>query len=423
MIKKIISGAKTILILVLAVVAVYQVSELWLVALTNRNFFLYIEARFPAAVPDGQNAWVLPRRIISASGDGRYQVRYSGIENSHEWQFARFAISSILARGEHVGILDYPVGNVVYSQRPHLIFEYSVPIQIDTFASALGQRRSRATSGQTITVFDSVTLVLPESGQREWITAVFRDGASSWRFVLNLGTNRNPTRDFLFTVPSVPEDALHFVRDAGGFSPVFPDEFSFNAVYSFNPFHNAYGLLHLSTIRPRIEHFFDNPATIIPGPSREVYTFSNINVMVRYFQYDVLEYTSFRPLGRMAPANLVSDFSAALDFVVQDPYAVNEIYLSSYEARGGEHIFRFGYVIDNFPMVMQTSWQTEPGCRDPLIAPIEVTVSHGRVVRYRRIALSFGVSEQAAYFDIADAPVQNLGFPISAEPLIYLETF
>ena len=423
MIKKAYYVSKTILILVLAVVAVYQVSELWLVALTNRNFFLYIEARFPAAVPDGQNAWILPRRIVSGSGDGRYMIRYSGIEDSPEWTHARFALSRVLANGEHVGILDYPGVDIGFSNRPHLIFEYSIPMYIGTFANALGVRRSRATAGTTLTVFDSVTLVLPVGNQSEWITVIFRHGASDWRFVLNFGTSRNQANDFLFRLPEIGQDSIYFVREQDGFIPVIPEGFSYNVVYSHNPFHNAYGLLHLSTIRPRIEHFFDNPATIIPGPSREVYTFSNINVMVRYFQFDVLEYTSFRPIGRMAPANLVSDFSAALAFALHDPYVTNEIYLSSYEARGGEHIFRFGYVINNFPMVMEYRWYTEPECRDPLNAPIEITVSHGRVIRYRRIALSFGVSDEVAYFEAyLDAP-HNLGFPISGEPAIHLKGF
>ena len=423
MIRKTLSVSKTILIIVLAMVAVYQVSELWLVALTNRNFFLYIEARFPAAVPDGQNAWIRPKRIISGSGDGLYMVRYSDIEDSPEWAYARFALARILARGEHVGVLDYPGANRAYGNRPHLIFETAIPIYLETFANALGVRRSRATAGTALTVFDTITLVLPERGGNEWITAIFREGTSEWRFVLHLGTNQNPVQDFLFGIPSANQEELHFVREQGAFSPVIPEGFTYNVLYTHNPFQNAYGLLHLSTIRPRIEHFFDNPATIIPGPSREVYTFSNINVMVRYFQYDVLEYTSFRPIGRTAPANLVSDFSAALAFVQFDPYVLNEIYLSGYEARGGEHVFRFGYVINNFPMIMERDWRTEPECRDPLRSPIEVTVSHGRVTRYRRIALSFGVSDEVAYFETDTQARQNLGFPISGESVIYLERF
>ena len=99
------------------------------------------------------------------------------------------------------------------------------------------------------------------------------------------------------------------------------------------------------------------------------------------------------------------------------------MYLSGYEARGGEHIFRFGYVINNFPMIMKRSWHTEPECRDPLLAPIEVTVSHGRIIRYRRVAFSFGVSSQYVNFETEEDMPQRLGFPVSDGSLIYLEGF
>ena len=421
MIKKTISVSKSICILILAVAAVYQVSELWLVSLTNRNFFLYINARFPAAVPDGQNAWILPRRIISGDGSGRYTIRYSGIEDSPEWIFARFTLSRILAGGEHAGMFGYT--SLHYKTSPHLTFEYSFPMHIETFANALGERRSRASAGTSLVVFTSVTLILPEDENSEWITAIFINETDEWHFNLNIGTSRNPSVDFLYEIPYISDDMLYFTRGSYGFYFVLPAYFSYNVINTHNPFQNAYGLLHLSTIRSRIEHFFDNPATIIPGPSREIYTFSNINVMVRYFQYDVLEYTSFRPIGRLAPANLVSDFSAALAFVQNDPYVINEIYLAGYEAIGGEHVFRFGHVINNFPMVMINSWPTEPGCRDPLTAPIEVTVSHGRVIRYRRIALNFNVSDDFSVFTpVSDFPI-SIGFPIINASVLHLKEF
>ena len=390
--KKHISLTKSILILMLALVAVYQVSELWLVSLTNRNFFLYIEARFPAAVPDGQNAWVLPFRVFTTTGDGRYAVRYSGIEDSYEWIFGKFAISRILAQGtfvEEVAPADF---FMAVDGRAQLVFEYSFPMHGDTFSRALGRRRGALASGSGAAAFTSITLVPPAGNADSPICAFFWNGSTFSRFTLSLGTRRNPVEDFLFLVPPADEGDVHFTRNEAGFSPVVPEGFVYRNVYVQNPFQNAFGLLHLSTIRPRIEHFFDNPATIIPGPSRDVYTFGNINVMVRYLLFDVLEYTSFRPIGRTAPANLVSDFSAAIAFVKSDPYVLNEIFLEGYEIRGGNHVFRFGYVVDGFPLVIEGGFATMPGCREPLSAPIEVTVSHGRVIRYRRLAHTFGVS-------------------------------
>ena len=425
MLIKFISAAKSILILVLAVVAVYQVSELWLVTITNRNFFLYIQARFPAAVPDGQSAWVMPRRVITGSGDGRYAIRYSRISGSYEWEYARFAFSRILADGEHVDISGYPYNDISYRLSPHITFEYSFPINITTFANAMGLRRSRASAGTSFTSFCSVTLLPPVSRYCDSITAIFRNGDTEWRFALNLGTRRNQTADFLFDVPPIESNDLYFARVYGGFTPIVPEGFTYNVVQTHNPFQNVFGLLHLSTIRPRIEHFFDNPATIIPGPSRDVYTFSNINVRVRYLQFDVLEYTSFRPIGRTAPANLVSDFSAALAFINNDPYVINEIFLAGYEIRGSDHVFQFGYVINNFPLVLTSNWFTEPGCREPLRSPIEVTVSHGRIVRYRRIAQNFIVSDVREVF-VPGVCIESpavIGFAIANKPALSLEIF
>ena len=409
--KKHLSLVKSILILMLALIALYQVSELWLVALTNRNFFLYIEARFPAAVPDGQSAWILPYRLFFGTGCGRYRVRYSGIENSHEWVFGSFAVSQILSGGVYAGEVSHHGLMDISGGRPLLVYEYSFPMHGETFARALGGRRGGFPSGSPVTTFTSVTLLPPAGGMDEpLICAFFWNGSVFSHFTLSLDTRRFDLYDFLFEAVEIEEGELYFTRSETGFSPVLPEGFAFAAVYVENPFHNAFGLLHLSTIRPRIEHFFDNPATILPGPSRDVYTFSNINVMVRYLLFDVLEYTSFRPIGRTAPANLVSDFSAALAFVQSDPYVINEIYLVGYEVRGGNHVFSFGYVLDNFPIVLDVARLTMPDCREPLASPIEVTVSHGRVVRYRRLAQTFHTSDRLVYFEGDVSGHSTLGF-------------
>lgn len=416
MAKRALAASKSLLILCLAVFAVYQVTELWLVSLTNRNFFLYVGARFPAAAPDGQGAWVLPMRIASGDGSGMYSVRYSMLQESAEWEFALFALGRLFAGGELAR-----GGGPGYMDGPHLVFDYSRPVDAGILASVAGQPRSRLPAD--IGFFDSFTIAIP--GGSGAVEAIFRLGGEERRLSLEVGTRRNPPEDFEFGIQPVSADGLHFVRDGGGFFPVVPEGFEYYAVYPRNPFTNAFGLLHLSTIRPRIEHFFDNPATIIPGLSREVYTFSNINVMVRYLQNDVLEYTSFRPIGRRARADLLSDFAAALAFAQGDPYVTNELWLMGYDARGSEHVFMFGYVAGDFPMLMRRGWPTEPSCAEPLAAPVEVTVMHGRVVRYRRLAHSFELAGYMLELDLGEAGPgrkSHLAFPIGTGGAIVLAT-
>jgi hypothetical protein len=135
--------------------------------------------------------------------------------------------------------------------------------------------------------------------------------------------------------------------------------------------------------------------------------------MVRYLENAVLEYTSYRTIGRMASENFMSGFSAALDFVNNDPNVINEIYLRNHDTRGRAHVFWFNYVIDNRPVIFTEEWYTGARCNDPLLAPVEIIVDHGRVVRYRRIAYTFSAGGLAW----KDLPYTNepftLGFPIS----------
>ena len=417
--RNIVPVLKSVLILALAALAVFQASQLWLVTITNRNFFLYMEARFPPAAPDGQSAWIHPMRIVYGPGCGHFNTIYSQTGYSPEWGYGRLALESMLASGDFVGA--YEAGSVDFGAVPVLVFEYSFRIQAETFARALGRRNAGALSGTGIRSFNRVA-VFPPGDYDASVFVVFSDNVNEWHFRLPLGSRRHPAENYEFFIGDVDADELHFVWEDGGFSPRAPFGFAYYTVYALNPFQNAFGLLHLSTIRPRIEHFFDNPATIISSPSIDVYTFSNINIMVRYLQFDVLEYRSYRPIGGTVPANLMSDFSAALAFLRQDPYVVNEIFLMGYESRGREHVFRFNYVIGNFPFFMERNWPTEPGCRDPLRAPLEVTVAHGRVVRYRRIAYSFHVGEPSFMNLDASGPI-SLGYPVSGEAPISLDVF
>jgi len=97
---KIIPTIKSILIIALAILAIYQVGQLWLVNLTNRNFVLYLQSMFAPSAPDGHRAFAQPYRIISGDGNGIFEIKYSGIAESEEWIFGEEKINEILRNGE-----------------------------------------------------------------------------------------------------------------------------------------------------------------------------------------------------------------------------------------------------------------------------------------------------------------------------------
>ncbi|MCL2386007.1 MAG: hypothetical protein FWC89_00515 [Defluviitaleaceae bacterium] len=414
---EIFAGFKSVFILALAALAVLQLSQLWLVNLTNRSFFMYLQARFPPAAPDGQGAWARPFRVVF--GDGYFDMRYSGIADSWEWEFGERVLVAVLQDGDFVGSGEVDMSRVL--SRAVLVYEYAFPMCAEQFAQALGRRNGALLTDAGIGTFSSVAIQPPCEGDNA-LRVFFMDDIYMWEFVLPFN-RRHVLEDFVVSIPPANPLRLHFVATDDGFLPVAENGFAYFTIVAENPFRDANGMLTITSMRGQVESFFGNPATIIPGVSADgILTFSNINTMVRYLENDVLEYASFRTIGRTTQQNLMVDFSAALAFVLDDPHVTNEVFLRNYEQRGRENVFWFDYVIDNHPLILEEEWPTRPHCTDPLRAPIEVVVDHGRVVRYRRIVYTFRTSSTLTWKNAVEYDeFFTLGFPIGEGPDIGLE--
>jgi len=425
--QRLVATAKSVCIIALAVFAVYQITQLWFVNLTNRNFFPYLEARFPPAVPDGRSAWALPYRIVTGAGNGRFSIRYSGVATSAAWEYGENAMDAILRSGSFAGVHERvtAAGRGRIQERPVFIYEYAFEMCAETFAMALGRRNGAALTSHGVERFNSIA-VQPPFGDDSFLRVFFMDSAHAWEFTLAPGTRRHPEEDFEFSMPHISDREKHFVAVGNSFAPRAPNGFLYWQVEAHNPHLTPEGWHHWSTVRPPIEVFFSNPATINETTGVDgIFTFTSRHTTVFYLPFDVLEYTSYRTIGRTASGDLLSDFSAAMAFIEADHNVENEIFLMNYEASGRVHIFRFGYVIDNFPLKLTDSWRTGPNCLDALSAPIEVVVDHGRVVRYRRLAYSFRPGGMA-WFNPEALNIEEpftLGFRISREPSIELEVF
>jgi len=426
--KKFIHPIKSILIIALAVLAVYQVGRLWFVNFTDRHFVMYLEARFPSAAPDGQSAFAQPFRIIYGAGNGRFSMRYSDISDSAEWAFGEAVLGALLNSGEFLAVSDMDMAQLL--SRNAVVFEYAFDMCAEIFVQALGHRNANLLTDYGMETFTSIVVQPPDAlSPSPAVDVSFVRGLQIWRYALPL-PSWNHAADYAgFSVPSVNPAQLHFVWANGGFVPrVMGGGFSYSGVVVENSFRDAQGLFTLSHIRSRVEPLFDNPASIFPSVSvDDVYTFSNRNTMVRFLENAVLEYTSYRTIGRGAQENFMTDFSVALAFVAADPFVENEMYLAYHNTRGRAHVFHFNYVIDNRPLVLTAPWHTRPypHCREPLIAPIEVTVDQGRVVRYRRIVYTFH-TEGTSWMDASELEHDEffrLGFPIGGGPNLKLQMF
>jgi len=371
--------AKSLLIIGLAALSVFLTARLWLVHIPNHSFTPYVRARFASTVPDEASDLVRPFRIMQGSGDGYFAVLYRDIRNSAQWFYGEQIITDVLQNGNFIGVTETDMAHVM--DAPVLIYQYAFNMRAAVFAEAFGPRMDATLMGNGVSQFNSIA-IHPPDGERNTLNIFFIGGAYTWEFVL---LNNAPE----FHIPSARGEMHRLVFEDDRFISRLTS-LSHHPVSFTNPYRDHAGQLNLSHIRGQVSHFFANPATINQGVSAGgVYTFSNLSTVVRYLPWDVIEYTSFRTISRSSPTSLVTDFSAAFAFVVDDPNVRNDFFLAGYEDLGRERVFWFGYTVGNFPIKLTEYWYTGPECANPLVHPIEVTVDNGRVIRYRRIVYNF----------------------------------
>jgi len=382
---------KSFLILAFVALAIFLTGQLWFVNLSNRNFFLYLAARWNPSVAEGYREFVRPMRFIYGDGTGRFDKSYSGLMDAHSRTYFDAVLTELFDSGTFLSVstTDY----VRLHSRPVLIYEYAFPMPANIFPLGFNQRTGGFLTTRGIGEFTSVAIWLPY--EAEGISVFFIGHGQKWEFNLDMAGLDG------FPVIPVSTVGLHFVSAVlegydnlppGTFVPRSGDQgrFPFSPAIVTNPYLTHAGA-SLNYIRNRVAPFFDNPATMrgrVAGDG--VWTYSNIHTTVRYFATEVLEYASFRPRRPNATSSLMGDFSAALAFIDNDNLVDNEIFLKGFEARGDGYVFWFGYILGYFPILMPDGWLVAYG--DVLPAPIEVVVSQGRVVLYRRLAHNFSLA-------------------------------
>jgi len=415
---RLISYAKSIAILGLAAIAIYMVMQLWFVSITNRSFLPYLQARFASSAPDGAGQFVRPYRIVYGAGDGSFDIMYSGVYHSDFWHYGQRVVSEIFQNGNFIASaeIDY---DIVLTPAV-LIFEYAFDMNATVFSQIFG-RTGATFSNAGLTNFNAIAVHPPH--EEDAAVNVFFIGDYTWQFSVTPTAAQIRDGVFDIEIPSTAGMARSFAPDGLNFIPQFTQDFAYNPITVINPYETSAGFLHLSVIGEQIEPFFSNPASITQGLSGGgIYTFSNLTTVVRYHPWDVIEYNSFRTFGRTNATDLIDDFSAAIAFINDDPHINVEFHLAGYENIGRGYIFRFGYTINNFPLVLSPSF-TGPGCTNPLLHPIEVTVDNGRVIRYRRIAFDFEIND-SVLMQIGTALLYEetaFGFPIGDRPFIHLQ--
>jgi hypothetical protein len=406
------------IIVCLAVLAVYQVSRLWIAIITSRGFSyesfseLFMpnrELAVSGTLPDMAKPW----RIISGAGDERFYVRYSNINDSREKAYADYVLEAVIEDGRYVA--EEPRAYDALLDRPAIVYEYRVSLPADTFTGAYGLPSGPLTSAD-VAAFSKIVVHPPVNGGDADV--YFLNGGSSARFSLSAVGREDDGINFEIT----PAEGygLHYIRIDNDYVAIWPYA-EFQQVEVANPYISLYGDRLLSHIRSCVELLFDNPSTVRESISADgEMTFSNANTVVRYLPRDVLEYANYRIADR-PETGFNQDYMAALSFIYADNYVVNEFYLAGYDLVNGQRTFRFDYVINDFPMIMMEGWPDEADSGHA----IEVVVDRGLVVKYKKLAHNFHLEgtllTDRFVYDAATGGPPVLGYRIANSQSFALE--
>ena len=376
LIKMNLSKIKSIIILFLAVLTIYQTGFLWFFNITGHTFLLnYFPFMQQVPVPEGAYNLVMPKRIIAAHKDGRFSVLYNGLQQADSFKYSHMVLSDMFQRGRFVAVHTAGLEAMLAFLGSQLyIYEYAFSMEAEWFTFGFGERGNVLTR-PGVGSFRQIIICPPAYGETDIRIFFLCESGYAYEFAVAL-TDDIPRHN-------VGAEAIgaYYTFEDGKFIRYS----HFYGIAVSNPYADAHGAFSLSFIQDRVSGFFSNPAAIRDMAADDVWVYRDVNTVVRYYVTHVLEYISYRAVDRSAPSLFLNDYIAAFQFIERDHLIINEMYLARHREENGRRIFYFNYVVGNMPLTMPDNWPENA----PLIYPIVVTVEHGTVIRYRKIAFNF----------------------------------
>jgi len=379
------SKFKSVLILLLSGLAIYLTSQLWFANISSRNFFYSFIPHTDTEGLNNEKAFAWPYRFITNYGNNIFGIQYSGMDINKLRESCDSVIANMLKDGEHLDTRSLNYADVF--SVPGYIYEYSFSMPLAVFSSIFG----RTGFSDKLEYINSIVFLPPDSNGN--ITNV-------WMLdEVNMIMTGYAVKSTLMPITDNPDEFFReimfksSVLSEYGFSernifiPKSLDDFKYPTVRIFNPY--VEGELLMGVIEQKVNVFFENPSAKLYFIGDNVYTYTDANTVVKYFQNDVLEYSNYQ--AGSGETGMLGNFDAALGFIKSDSFIINEYYLANFSQEDDEFTFYFNYIVNNFPLVLPDEYNSSKMQSGALAIkyPIELKVREGIVVNYRKIVYNF----------------------------------
>jgi len=424
-INEIFPAAKGILIILLALLTIYQTGVLWFGNIANRNF---LQNHFPflqqPTIPEELGLLVTPYRIVTGHGDNNFSIQYNGLRDAESKRYGDTVLLHLLQNGTFISTRQADFTEML--REPAYIFEYAFPMEAEWFTLGFGLREGNLVTRSAGT-FRQIIIRPPSfsgaGGETEVSVFFISENGYAIEFAVPPPSQDEPDF-FVHHIPSAPAEGNRFVSAALSGINAPPGQFVSRGTFMFYgirrslPYAGVYNDFMIAPLQNQLRTFFNNQLPSFEEPDADVWVFRDMqHTVVRYHTTHLLEYRNFHAINRSAPVRFVDNYAAAIQFLERDDMIINEFFLADFhEDERNRHTFYFNYVVANMPLIMCGEFPESSGLRHPL----EITVDHGTVVSFRKLAYNFHVDENEIFRGEMDAIVQHarlgnvsLGYRIS----------
>lgn len=376
-------------IFVLVAAAVFQTGKLWLGNTESHNFFYSLYSSNGREINENDKSYdvIEPEKTVVGYGNRKFNILYDNGNASQIVPLSERVIEDVFRMGslDSVSKINWEE----YIEGKAVIMKYSFSVSSTEYLRGYGVNNSE--------FLDNVKsinyiVIVPGSGSSETTSCYFIDNGTSeaclftvdgqdsttslYNAIQNMQYSQTSGMEYISTVQSGLNifDSIYVPQWTEG-------EYGYSAVRPINPFKDDSGEISIERLGECVNCFFDN---YISGEDasrvNDVYTFSNDNIVVKYYENGVLEYYNYDTGAPNGGQTLASAYTVSSNFVKRDSFIKNDIYLSGAETRTDGLVFYYDYAVDNIPVIFSEETANETG----MSHAVEVVVSNDRVKRYKR---------------------------------------
>lgn len=382
---------KNIVIILLCILAIYQIGGLWFENISGRSlFYTFFSSQNKTVVYGGEYNFTNPQNIVVGFGNKSFNKFFMNKQGKFLNDKVKDCMKYMAQEGKYLELKYINWDEILESKV--VICYYAIDMPMDSYIKAMGNNSPQNFSSKQKT-FNALAIV-PARNTGEYLKTYF------------INTNDNSSSIFYYKKNTVSDNLYAAIEEIQkqpnniSYVSTYQSEFKMFDSNSFLPqntkkdityrplkFYNPYKDAPREIVEKYIDNFFENPAARWSDEDKDgVYMFSDENIVVRYYSSSLFEYSNYSLNTNKSDSSFEAAFNVAVELIKRDenlPY--ESMYLAKAKKVDNAWQFGFDYYFDDFPIIMSYELKKDLG----LEHMVEIEVENGIATNYKHYVCKF----------------------------------